>query len=73
MVTDKEKVLAFDIIKNRRVNVDDLMLTIEHEAELIKDGIEPWRYYNTHNKKHLFPEEEIDENEYNFLKGVLKK
>ncbi len=73
MVIDKEKILAFDIIKNRRVNVDDLMLTIEHEAELLKDGIEPWHYYNTHNKKHLYKCEEIDENEYNFLKGVLKR
>ena len=78
MVTDKEKVLAFDIIKNKKVNVALLIKCFDYPDDQFVLKYNPTLIhglyvYNTTYEPGDYWREPLDADEYNFLKGVLKK
>ena len=78
MVTEKEKVLAFDIIKNKKVNVALLVKCFDYPDDPFLLKADPtmckglYVYNNTYEPGSYW-REPLDINEYNFLKGVLKR
>lgn len=78
MINEKEKVLAFDIIKNKKVNVALLLDCLDYKDDPFLLKADPsmclglYKYNNTYEPNHYW-RESLDIDEYNLLKRALKK
>lgn len=77
MITEKEKVLAFDIIKKKKVNVALLVKCFDYPDDPFLLKADPtmcrglYEYNNTYEPGNYW-REPLNINEYNLLKKALK-